>query len=387
MKKITSIIIALVLVVSCMPFMVNAEVATQIVTIAAPSDPIEVAPGDTYVPVTWTITENQGWAAFKMYVEFDGDVFSFAPGGRTNRPTVPGSFGFFLYHEDVYAAMDNIGVVTTNIYGIDNGVDPNITKDKSALLVENASNYEDSTATGSFFTAFLNIAPNAPSGEYKIKITTDPNNCSSIKGSSVAKPVMTWGEATVIVKGNDDERLTVEGAQVRLASGETTQGLRFISNIDVELYNSLKEAGHLPTSSSSTGVGFGTVVLPESMIPEGEALTKETEHCAIVPAVKLFAAPGAEDTVYRYTACITGITESRYDIKYTVRPYVTYMDGDEEVTVYGEQYSASIFDIAEAAYLSGKETQSDSEYLLNKILSKVDPVKYPAQNWSGIYKP
>ncbi len=387
MKKITSILVALLLIVSCVPFAVSAEVATQTVTIAAPADPIEVAPGDTYVPVTWTITENQGWGAFKMYIEFDGDVLSFAPGGRTTRPTVNGSFGFFLYHDDIYAAMDNIGAVTSNIYGIDVGVDTEITKDKSAILVENASNTADSTATGSFFTAFLNVAANAPAGEYKVKITTDPNNCSSIKGANVAKPVMTWGEATIVVKGDSDERLPVEGAQIRLASGSTTQGLRFISNIDATLYNTLKDAGALPSSSADTGVGFGTVVLPTVLIPEGEALTKETARCAIVPAVKLFNVPSDGDAMYRYTACITGLAADQYATEYTIRPYVTYMDGNEEVTIYGEQYSASIFDIAEAAYLSGKETESDSEYFLNNILSKVDPVKYPAQNWSGIYKP
>ncbi len=387
MKKITSILVALLLIVSCVPFAVSAEVATQTVTIAAPADPIEVSAGDTYVPVTWTITENQGWAAFKMYIEFDGDVLSFAPGGRTTRPTVNGSFGFFLYHDDLYAAIDNIGTVDSNIYGVDTGVDSEITKDKSAILVTNASNTDDSTATGSFFTAFLNVAADAPAGEYKVKITTDPDNCSSVKGADVAKPVMTWGEATIVVKSDSDERLPVEGAQVRLASGATTQGLRFISNIDASLYNTLKDAGALPSSSADTGVGFGTVVLPTVLIPEGEALTKETPKRAIVPAVKLFNAPGTEDTMYRFTACITGLTADQYTTEYTIRPYATYMDGDVEVTIYGEQYSVSIFDVAEAAYLSGKETESDSEYLLNNILTKVDPETYHAQNWSGIYKP
>ena len=63
------------------------------------------------------------------------------------------------------------------------------------------------------------------------------------------------------------------------------------------------------------------------------------------------------------------------------------MDGEEEVTIYGEQYSTSIFAVAEAAYLSGNETGAVSEYLLNNILSVVDPVTYPAEKWSGIYKP
>lgn len=387
MKKITSILVALLLIVSCVPFAVSAAVATQTVTIAAPAEAIEVNPGDTYVPVTWTITENEGWAAFKMFIEFDGDVFSFAPGGETTRNNKTGTFGFYLFHDDYpFAYMDNIGAVTSNIYGIDVSADPQITKDKSAILVENSSNTEDSTATGSFFTAFLNVAADAPAGEYKITITTDPNNCSSIKGADVAKPVMTWGEATIVVKGTSDDRLTVQGAQVRLASGETKQGLRFISNIDVELYNILKDSGSLPTSSASTGVGFGTVVLPTSML-DGAALTKETTNAVTVPAVKLYKAPAANDTVYSYTACLTDLEEDQYATEYTVRPYITYMDGEEEVTIYGEQYSTSVYAVAEAAYLSGNETGADSEYLRNNILSKVNPTKYPAESWSGIYKP
>ena len=379
MKKITSILLSVLLLVSCFTFAANAEVATQTVTIEAPKD-IIANPGDTYVPVTWTITENEGWGAFKFYVEFDGDVFSFAPGGEIGFSDEQGTFAFFI--DDVRTYRNNIASVTTNIFGIDSGVDPMITKDRSSFLVEGKSNTDDVTVTGEFFTAFLNVAENAPAGRYTIKITTDPNNCSSVKGPTVAKPSITWGEATIVIPSSSSTSLTVEGAQVRVATNTVVQGLRFISTIDAGLYNTIKEAGQLPTSSESTGNGFGTVVIPTVML-NGADLTKETANAKVVPAVKLYSAPTGDETAYRYTACLTGLKENQYVTSYTVRPYVT-IDG---VTVYGEQYATSVFAVAEAAYLSNKETQSVSEYLLNNILNKVDPDKYPAEGWSGIYKP
>lgn len=395
MRKLISILLTAAMLVCMTAFAVPVSAATtQVVTIAAP-ETIEVDPGQQNVALTWTITENQGWGAFKMFIEFDGDVFSFVPGGRTTRPTKEGSFGFFLYHDDVYAAMDNIGAVTSNIFGVDTSADPQITKDKSAILVENASNTEDSTATGDFFTAFLNIAADAAPGEYEVKITTD--DCSSIKGAAVAVPVMTWGTAKVVVKGelppvpDADERLNVTGAQIRIpnATAGITEGFRFVSTITTELYDKLAAADALPKSAADTGVGFGSVVIPTSLIPAGGTLTKETAGAAIVPAVKLYKAPAAGDTEYMFTACLTNYTASKAILErsLTVVPYVTYMEGEEEVTVYGAPYATSIYDVAKAAYESGKETGATMEYLNNEILYVVDSATYPKDSWTGIYRP
>ncbi len=383
MKRITSIILCALLLVLAVPFAASAATIQEII-VEAP-EAIEVSAGDTNVAVTWTITKNEGWGVYKMYIEFDGDVFSFVPGEELKRirEGVTGPFGFYLYHDDPYANMDYNGVNTPNIYGISNGVDPEITKDKSAIVVE-APTIADVTMTGSYFTAFLNIADDAPSGEYKIKISVP--DASSMKSADY-QPVFTWEEATVIVKGNTDERLGVTGAQVRVGTQTVKQGLRFVNTIDAELYNTLADADILPKSSTDTGLGFGSVVLPTAYLEAGEKLTKTTASAHVVPAVKLFEAPKGGDTEYKFTACLTGLATDQYTTEYTVVPYVTYMDGGEEVTIYGEQYSTSIFDVAEAAFLSGKETGSVSEYLLNNILSVVDPTTYAAEKWSGIYKP
>jgi len=395
MKKLISILLTAAMLVCMTAFAVPVSAATtQVVTIAAP-ETIEVDPGQQYVALTWTITENQGWGAFKMFVEFDGDVFSFAPGGEIGYSDEQGTFAFFI--DDARTYRNNIGAVTTNIFGIDNGVDPTITKHRSALLVEGKSNTEDSTATGDFFTAFLNIAADAAPGEYEVKITTDPNNCSSVKGAAVAVPVMTWGTAKVVVKGElppapeADDRLNVTGAQIRIpnATAGITEGFRFVSTITTELYDELAAADALPKSAADTGVGFGSVVIPTSLIPAGGTLTKETAGAAIVPAVKLYKAPAAGDTEYMFTACLTNYTASKAILErsLTVVPYVTYMEGEDEVTVYGVPYATSIYEVAKAAYESGKETGATMEYLNNEILYVVDSVTYPKDSWTGIYRP
>lgn len=192
-----------------------------------------------------------------------------------------------------------------------------------------------------------------------------------------------------------DSRLNVLGVQVRVPSSNSspvTQGLRFVSTIDRALYDTL----YKPTSASDTGVGFGSLVFPAKYLDSGVKLTKETTktidgktyYPATVPAVILWCEPDTK--VATYTVCLTGIpqTKSGFTVEYTVVPYATYTDANgKEVTVYGESYTASLFDIAKAAYETKKETTVVQEYLLNKILNVVDPVKYPADAWSGLVRP
>lgn len=394
MKKTVSLALALLICGSCASFTANAEAVIQNVTIEAPANVIEVEPGQQNVEVTWTITENEGWGAFKCFVEFDGDVFSFVPGGD-KAMLEEGELGTYEFFKgDLKKYMQNIGAVTTNIFGIDQGVDPDITKDKSSFLIENKSNTEDSTATGDFFTIYLNIAENAPAGTYNIAVNVDPENQSSVKGPENAVPNITFGTATVKVNGSAapdeptiDSRLQAVGAQIRVPSSESqlpVQGLRMISTITSELYAILKDSNSLPKSENDTGIGFGTVVLPTNML-NGSLLTKETANAAIVPAVKIFENPN--DTEVKFTACMTNLKTDNYQKEYTYVPYITYMDGENEVTLYGAQYSVSIFEIAKEIQKDETVTEYVKEYVYNNILHVVDPVTYPENGWTGIYRP
>lgn len=392
MKKTISFVLAIIILcITAVSMPVSAEAVIQKVTIDAPADTIVVKPGDKNVEVTWTITENEGWGIFKCYVEFNGDVFSFVPGEQVVAGQGEGPFEFFK--GDIVKYLQNMGVVTPNIYGIQSGVDPTITKDRSSFLIEGKSNTDDVTATGDFFTIYLNIADDAQPGIYDIKVIVDENNCSSMKGPSVAVPSITFGTAKVEVIGGseisqNDPRLNVEGAQIRVPSSVGNlpeQGIRFVSTITPDLYNILKETDSLPQTSSDKGVGFGTVVLPTSMIPAGESLTKETENAAIVPAVLLFEAP--TDTAVTYTACMVDIKKENYTKEYTVVPYVTYMDEGKKVTLYGDSYSTSIFEVAKAVFEDESNTEYIREYVYNNILHVVDPDTYPEDRWTGTYRP
>lgn len=193
-----------------------------------------------------------------------------------------------------------------------------------------------------------------------------------------------------------DSRLSIYGVQIRISSTDQnsniSQGLRFISEIDRTLYDILQK----PQSSADKGLGFGSVVFPTKYLDDGVKLTKETTktigdktyYAATVPAVVLWKQP--DETSAFYTVCLTDIPQTKdgFTTAYTVVPYATYADQNgNEVTVYGESYSTSVFTIAEYAYQNGNETEVIREYYRNKILNVVDPDKYPFVSWSGIYRP
>ena len=205
--------------------------------------------------------------------------------------------------------------------------------------------------------------------------------------------VLTLGLFTVVAFAADS-RLSVRGAQIRIptsAKDDLVQGLRFISSVSLDVYELVDEADR-PTSASDTGVGYGTVVMPTAILGTNE-LTKDTVinyggrnfAAKVVPAVRLYA---KDSTHVEFTAVMTGITEANYETKYTAVPYVTYMDGEEEVTIYGEAYSTSLFAVAEEAYADKKTTEYVKEYLLEEILNVVDPDKYEFDGgWTPVYRP
>jgi hypothetical protein len=132
----------------------------------------------------------------------------------------------------------------------------------------------------------------------------------------------------------------------------------------------LKEQNILPESNSDTGLGFGTVMLPATMLGDDKKLTKETTSAAIVPAVNVFK---TTETHVWFTVCLVDIVQTRYDFDYVAVPYVTYMDGDQEITLYGEQLSASVYDVAVlAASDNSQETEEVKAYLKKNIIDYVE---------------
>ena len=396
MKKFLGIFLASALAVGAMCFTATAEGEEADVSFAPAQSVIEVEPGQQMVEVAYKYTKNNGWAIMKWHLVADQSVISFNPydeEGNVAEEWEDIAYTILEMNGKKYAKL----IITPNLYGLTDYNTETTAENESILLIEGASiKVDDTSAAGSDFIAlYLNIAEDAKPGDYVMSVTTENKTASNNINVAKENINVTIDPVTIRVKGSDtpvgDERLNVTGAQIRVPSqGSTTetQGLRFVSTITEELYNKLNK----PASASDTGLGFGTVVFPTKWLGEGELLTKETskdgKNAMIVPAVKLFAAPTG--TTVTYTACMTGLAQDAAALTtaYTVVPYATYMDGETEVTVYGEQYSTTVFDVAKAAFESGKESTYVNEYLYNEILNVVDPTTYnEPQKWSNVYKP
>ncbi len=163
------------------------------------------------------------------------------------------------------------------------------------------------------------------------------------------------------------------GAQIRVPSSDNAvvQALRFVGSISLDIYEEFEEEGLLPENYDDNGAGFGMVVLPTDLIPEGETLTKKTAKSKIVPAVKIYSKDSEKVT---FTACLTGITEDKYEVDYMVVPYVTLSDG---TTYYGEAFDASVYEIAQLCYADTKTSASVKQYMLESILNIINPEEYP----------
>lgn len=156
------------------------------------------------------------------------------------------------------------------------------------------------------------------------------------------------------------------GSQIR-TTGD--QGLRFVFSIPKEQYELVSD--------------FGTVVMPKKYLGDN-LLTQSFKTTAngkeykakTVPAVKIF--DETETDIY-YTVCITHIPLKKYTNEYVAVPYITYMDGKVEKTIYGDMSSMTVYDIAQEAYADSRTDTATKEYLYKNILSAVDPQRYPVK--------
>ena len=403
MKKLLSVLLASALAVGAMCFTATAADTEPDVSFAPAESLIEVEPGQQKVEIRYHYTKNNGWAAMTWKFVADQSVVSFNKYKKNgDEATTFAGVAYRIlekfYNEETEETTTAALQVLPNMFGLPSkNYNPDaLGENESMALIECADiSVGDTTAAGSDFMLFyVNIADDAKAGDYTFRVYTENETGSNNVNIDKQKLNVTIDPVTIRVKGSDtptaDSRLNVSGAQIRVpAQGSTTetQGLRFISTLDKSFYETLNK----PASASDTGLGFGTVVFPTKLLADGELLTKETakdgKSAAVVPAVKLW---NENDTVVTYTACMTGIIQDAEALTtaYTVVPYATYTDGDKEVTVYGAQYSTTVFDIAKAAFDSKTESEYVNEYLYNEILNKVDPTTYnEPQKWSNIYKP
>ena len=162
--------------------------------------------------------------------------------------------------------------------------------------------------------------------------------------------------------------LYIQGAQVRTPldeKGANSLGLRFVTVVSEEVLETLKSVNGV------TNVKYGTLVA-SSKTSTTTKLENGMQGVSAVYAAKIWqSATELESNYQKYTACVTNIPEKHLSTTLIVRPFISYTDANGvDRCLYGEVYStASLFNVARAAYMSGVETQAVSDYLHEHIIS------------------
>jgi len=140
------------------------------------------------------------------------------------------------------------------------------------------------------------------------------------------------------------------GAQIR-TPGEN-QGLRFGASLEKSLF----------ADPDITNISYGTVILPEDVMPEGEKLTLDT--VATNPLISVADVKGEviyseTDAALIYTAVITGISpddEEACARKFVTRPYVKYTFNGQDYTIYTDAEKTRSVDDVEGLMIEGYDT-------------------------------
>ena len=190
--------------------------------------------------------------------------------------------------------------------------------------------------------------------------------------------------------------LYVEGVQIRTVGKE---GFRFVSMLTHETRSALialsEENAVLsrenPDFNKSKDIGYGTVLFPKAYA-DIAGLTKDAVYnlngrayaAQTVPARNTYAISNGVD---RYTVVLTDIGAENYTFRYSARPYITYVDASGMIrTVYGESYTANVYDTAKYIYDNGAPFDPEEirqqvlDYLYENIISKIETSDNPLSN-------
>lgn len=244
-----------------------------------------------------------------------------------------------------------------------------------ALIVHNYTNnavvlegYDERDAA----TYCFNYSGVTPVEFFADGVKVDKEACIDETGASTdADLKITYPEANGVYTIRAGESvasgLTIDGAQIRIATPEKKQGLRFIATLTDEL------------AAQYTGCEYGYVVVPTvaldgALLEAGGSYTYNDKviESAIVPAVLLYE---DGDGYVRYTVCITDIAVENYKSSYSVVTYIK--DGD--TYIYGQRYAASVYDIAKAAIAAHEDgtipLEEDVLAKMNEIIVAADAVE------------
>ena len=150
-----------------------------------------------------------------------------------------------------------------------------------------------------------------------------------------------------------DNGLHMEGASIRITG---VQGLRFVGNLEKDRYD----------LTHGQNANYGIIMIPKSLVGEGDEITVETPDIRMVPAVNLME---STDTAYRFNAVLTQIPTNYYGTELIARAYV-FANG---TYYYSEQISRSVKMVADLIMESDTATEAERE-VATEILSAFDEV-------------
>ena len=171
------------------------------------------------------------------------------------------------------------------------------------------------------------------------------------------------------------------GAQVRLKTdGTANEDLRFKFSYDVtDLPEEAKVSEYGFIYASGKNFDVSSVDADESLDLNTFTLSGVGSNQHVYKATAENHRDEVEKgrTVKYSNIVLTGIQDDELEIYYLARPYVTYTLGGETYTEYGGLIARSVYYVAKECYDDKLVAEGDRQYLLKRILNKVNAGEYP----------
>lgn len=213
------------------------------------------------------------------------------------------------------------------------------------------------------------VPPAAPAGQMFIGFYNTTAGSYIEDGDTIAA-----GDAVTAKYVDIDTNFLYEGAQIRI-TGEP--GMRFILKMNTTLFRNILaqiDPSIVPGDPADTGIGYGTVLLPTSLVTGGNVanLTKQAANVVIVPAVNVWK-NNANDI--EFTTVLTKIdTKAKMEREIMARGYCTYKDfTGVEHTIYTSTAATkfgkdSLLTLANKIITAGTEDPTTLEWIQTNIV-------------------
>ncbi len=329
MKKLTALILTLVMLVSMTAIVPVSAAANEIVVTPAETE-ITAEPGET-LTVVWEHNQDADYKAADFQVLYDPAVFEAVYTGTGNRKQLVAPV---LYADDNDYAKGACAVFQTGLIAEGYYTEgPYVGLDGfSGLLCWNDSSITSEAYLTSFFKVTIKVREDAPKGDHNLQfvwistsdVTYNRMNTPAVEPVVVSIPNGIESEPEI---EKDTANITAEGSQVRIPAGNVTEnttfGFRFVSKV----------------ANRADAKSYGTLVIPADLLDNEDDLVVGNTDAEDVPVVKFME--GTTDDEKIFNATMTEIYDSNLARDFSYRAYIVLEDGSY---VYGEVATYSILD-------------------------------------------